>query len=131
MNLGEQAEDIRFLIRDRDARFTAVFDELFTSFGARIIKTPVRAPQGNAIAERWDGAVRRECTDRLLIYGEGHLRRVLQAYGRHYNRTVLIADEAVGGLNHHMTRFRQAISIRSACNADRYSTAINQYRRAS
>ncbi len=70
----------------RDAKFTAVFDEVFTSLAARIIKTPVRAPQANAIAERWVGTVRRECTDRLLIYGEGHLRGVLQSYGRHYNR---------------------------------------------
>ncbi|WP_218011235.1 integrase core domain-containing protein [Herbidospora mongoliensis] len=59
---------------------------MFTSLAARIIKTPVRAPQANAIAERWVGTVRRECTDRLLIYGEGHLRGVLQSYGRHYNR---------------------------------------------
>ncbi|MEV1175204.1 integrase core domain-containing protein [Nonomuraea sp. NPDC049784] len=86
MNLGEQAEGIRFPIRDRDAKFTAVFDEVFTSLGARVVKTPVRAPQANAIAESWVGTVRRECTDRLLICGEGHLRRILQGYERHYNR---------------------------------------------
>ncbi|WP_170990848.1 integrase core domain-containing protein [Herbidospora galbida] len=70
----------------RDAKFTAVFDEVFTSLGARVIKTPVRAPRANAIAERWVGTVRRECTDQLLIYDEGHLRRVLQRYQRHYNQ---------------------------------------------
>ncbi|MEV4354206.1 integrase core domain-containing protein [Nonomuraea sp. NPDC049625] len=88
VNLGERAEGITFLIRDRDrdAKFTAVFDEVFTSLGARIIMTPVRAPRANAIAERWVGTVRRECTDRLLVYGEGHLRRVLQTYERHYSR---------------------------------------------
>ncbi|WP_218041323.1 integrase core domain-containing protein [Acrocarpospora macrocephala] len=86
MNLGERAEGIRFFIRDRDAKFTAVFDEVFSSLGARVIKTPVRAPQAKAIVERWVGTVRRECTDRLLIYDRGHLRRVLQAYERHYNR---------------------------------------------
>ncbi|WP_431918230.1 hypothetical protein [Nonomuraea jabiensis] len=85
VNLGERAEGITFLIRDRDAKFIAVFDEVFTSLGARVIMTPVRAPRANAIAERWGGTVRRECTNRLLIYGENHLRRVLRTYERHDN----------------------------------------------
>ena len=66
-------------------KFTRVFDEAFTSLDSRVIRTPVRAPRANAIAERWVGTVRRECTDRLLIYNEHHLRRVLTAYERRYN----------------------------------------------
>ncbi|MER6567545.1 FAD-dependent oxidoreductase [Streptomyces sp. NPDC001093] len=69
----------------RDAKFTGAFHEVFTSLGARVIRTPVRAPWANAIAERWVGTVRRECTDRHLIYNEQHLRGVLTAYEHHYN----------------------------------------------
>ncbi|MEV6296168.1 hypothetical protein AB0M41_38380 [Streptomyces sp. NPDC051896] len=74
MNLADRAEQAAFLIRDRDAKFTGVFDEVLTSPGARVIRTPVRAPRANAIAERWGDTVRRECTARLLIYNEQHLR---------------------------------------------------------
>jgi transposase InsO family protein len=85
IELGERADAMRFVIRDRDAKFTAAFDEVFTSLSIRIVKTPIRAPRANAIVERWIGTLRRECTDRLLIYSETHLRQVLAKYQRHYN----------------------------------------------
>ena len=85
MNLGERAGHFKFLVRDRDSKFTAAFDEVFADNGVRIIKTPVRSPRANSFAERYVGTLRRECLDHLLIYGEQHLRQVLAAYARHYN----------------------------------------------
>jgi hypothetical protein len=69
----------RFLVRDRDSKFTRDFDEVFRSEGIRVIKAPVRAPKARAHAERWVGTVRRECLDRLLILGRRHLQHVLAA----------------------------------------------------
>jgi putative transposase len=71
------------VIRDRDSKFTSVFDEAFAGKGVRIIKTPARSPRANSSAERYAGTLRRECLDHLLIYGEGHLRRILAEYARH------------------------------------------------
>ena len=85
MDLDERADRLRLLIRDRDTKFTTRFDDVFTSAGIKIIKTPPRAPRANAIAERWVGTARRECTDRMLIFSERHLRAVLTEYTRHYN----------------------------------------------
>ena len=85
MNLDDQADGLKFLIRDRDAKFTAAFDAVFTAVAVRIIRTPVRAPRANAIAERWIASARRECLDRMLITGERHLRLVLTEYADHYN----------------------------------------------
>ena len=85
MNLEGRAAALKFLIRDRDAKFTAGFDAVFTAIGARIIKTPVQAARANAIAERWIASARRECLGRMLITGERHLRLVLGEYIDHYN----------------------------------------------
>jgi putative transposase len=85
MELGDEGIRPRFLVRDRDSKFTRDFDEVFRSEGIRVIKAPVRAPKARAHAERWVGSVRRECLDRLLILGRRHLHHVLVKYVRHFN----------------------------------------------
>jgi putative transposase len=87
-NLGLYLSDsgVRFLIRDRDSKYGGPFDEVFRSEGIRIVKTPVRAPKANAIAERFVRTVRSECLDWLLILNRRHLDHVLRAYTDHYNR---------------------------------------------
>jgi transposase InsO family protein len=77
---------LKFLLRDRDSKYTASFDEVFRAQGARIVKSPFRAPNANSHAERFVRSVRRECLDHLLIMNERHLERVLRTYVRHYNR---------------------------------------------
>ena len=83
--LGEQGRQLRFLVRDHDAKFSRSFDDVFCSEGAQVLMTPVRAPKANAYAERWVRTVRAECLDWLLIVGRGHLERILRVYVRHYN----------------------------------------------
>ena len=83
--MGERPREIRFVIRDRDTKFSSAFDEVFRTEGVRIIKTPFRAPRANAFAERWVRTVRTECLDWMLLLGHRHLERVLRAYAAHYN----------------------------------------------
>jgi putative transposase len=86
MDLADHMGQFKFLVRDRDAKFTDTFDAVFASEGIRILRTPVRAPRANAIAERWVGTVRRELLDRMLILGRRHLETVLADYVAHYNQ---------------------------------------------
>ncbi|MDA8358271.1 MAG: integrase core domain-containing protein [Actinomycetota bacterium] len=85
MELADRANPVKFLIRDRDTKFTASFDALFAAEGVMVIRTPVQAPRANAICERVIGTIRRECLDRMLILGGRHLEAVLAEYVEHYN----------------------------------------------
>ncbi len=84
--LREQDRRLRFLLRDRDAKFSRSFDDVFCSEGAEVLLTPVQAPNANIYAERWIRTVRAECLDWLLIIGRSHLEQVLRVYVDHYNR---------------------------------------------
>jgi putative transposase len=86
LDLDDRSRPIRFLIRDRDAKFSRSFDAVIRSEGARVILTPIQAPNANAYAERVIESIRAECLDWTLILGRRHLDRTLRSYADHYNR---------------------------------------------
>jgi putative transposase len=85
MDLGERAQRFRFLIRDRDTKYTDMFDEVFTTEGIEVLRSLPRAPRANAYAERWVRTFRRKCLDRILIYNTRHLLSTLGEFVAHYN----------------------------------------------
>jgi hypothetical protein len=85
MDLGDRAVSFRFLVRDRAGQFTASFDTVLADAGIPVVKIPPRSPRANCYAERFVLTARKEVTDRMLIFGERHLRTVLAQYEAHYN----------------------------------------------
>jgi putative transposase len=85
IDLGDRAADFRYLVRDRAGQFTGAFDAVLADAGIKAVKIPPRSPRANAYAERFVLTVRAEVTDRMLIFGERHLRAVLAEYETHYN----------------------------------------------
>jgi len=83
--IEEQLGKVRVLVHDRDSKFSGPFDEILRGEGVRVIRTPVQAPNANAVAERWVRSVRNECLDHLLVVGRRHLERILRDHVAHYN----------------------------------------------
>jgi len=84
-DIADTGIDVKFLIRDRDTKYVARFDEVFRSEATQILKTPFRTPNANAYAERFVRTIRFECLDHLLIVNARHLEHILRAYAQHYN----------------------------------------------
>jgi transposase InsO family protein len=83
---GEQADRVKFMIRDRGSNFTAAFGAVLANVGIRAVLCNIGTPRMNAIAERWIGGCRRELLDRILIWNQAHLRRILHDYETHHNQ---------------------------------------------
>jgi putative transposase len=86
MDLGDQANQFKFMIRDRGSNFTAAFDAILIGAGIRTVLCNARTPRMNAIAERWIGGCRRELLDHALVGNQAHLRRILREYATHHNQ---------------------------------------------
>lgn len=126
-------EALRFLVRDRDTKFTTAFDGVFQADGLRIIRTPPQAPRANAICERVVGTLRREVLDRTLIIGERHLSKVLAEYAEHYNDHRPHQSRSQRPPAVEATAMRPITDLTDICSIRRQPVLdglINQYHRA-
>ena len=130
--IDERLSGVRFLLRDRDAKFSGPFDEVLRTEGVRVIRTPIRAPRANAFAERFVRTVRQECLDHVLIYGRRHLERVLGVYVAHY-----VAERPHRGLGLAVPAGNRTSQVRGTTTSrtvverrDVLGGLIHEYRRA-
>jgi putative transposase len=132
MDLDEQAHRLRYLIRDRDAKFSAAFDAVFTAAGIEVRRIPPRAPRANAYAERWVRTVRAECLDWTLIWNQRQLHAVLTEYLRHYNavRPHRSLDLQPPGPAARLTLVEPGVGESSVQRVDVLGGLIHEYRRA-
>jgi putative transposase len=133
MELGERMDSLRFLIRDRDTKFTTAFDEVFRTGGVGIIKTPPQAPRANSICERLVGALRREIFDQMLIFNEKHRSAILTEYTGHYNdhRPHQSRDQRPPMVETtHLRPITDLADVRSIRRQPILGGLINQYHRA-
>ncbi|MGW2161629.1 integrase core domain-containing protein [Nonomuraea sp. NPDC001699] len=129
IDLGARVRSFRFLIRDRDTKFTAVFDEVFAGESVTVVKIPPHTPQVNCYTERRVRTVRAECTDRMLIYNERHLRSVLAQYAAdHYDGHRLHQSGRQQPPDHHE---RTVMPLEGRIERQRvFGGLINEYHRA-
>jgi putative transposase len=122
LGLDFAEQGTRLLIRDRDSKYTGPFDEVFRGAGIRVVTTPLRAPQANAVAERFVRTVRAECLDWLLILNRRHLERVLREYVEHYNthrphRALKLQPPQSGSNRRHQPSARSNVATASAASS--------------
>ena len=127
ITLEDQGRAVRFLVRDRDAKFVGPFDEVLKSAGARVVLTPVRAPRANAFAERFVRTARAECLDWLLVRCERHLDRALREFVEHYNN-----ERPHRGIDLKVpvaySTFQEFTNVDGAQRADRLGGLVHEYR---
>ena len=132
MDLDDGGHGLRFLIRDRDSKFTGAFDAVFAASGIKTVKIPPRALRANAYAERWVRTVRSECLDWTLIWNQRQLHQVLTEYLRHYNtaRPHRSLDQQPPTPARALTLVESSTAAQSVRRIDVLDGLIHEYRRA-